>query len=76
MRRKRIIEMSSFGDDPIKDLGFVVFPASAGLDQRDCLFCAFSVGVQCVEHAVQAFDQQRIRHCYVHAHASGTGLAA
>lgn len=30
--------MSSFGDDPIKDLGFVVFPASAGLDQRDCLF--------------------------------------
>lgn len=43
MRRKRIIEMSSFGDDPIKDLGFVVFPASAGLDQRDCLFCAFSL---------------------------------
>lgn len=35
--------MSSFGDDPIKDLGFVVFPASAGLDQRDCLFCAFSL---------------------------------
>ena len=31
MRRKRIIEMSSFGDDPIKDLGFVVFPASAGM---------------------------------------------
>ena len=31
MRRKRIIEMSSFGDDPIKDLGFVVFPAYAGM---------------------------------------------
>lgn len=43
MRRKRIIEMSSFGDDPIKDLGFVVFPASAGLDQRDCLFLCFLV---------------------------------
>lgn len=35
--------MSSFGDDPIKDLGFVVFPASAGLDQRDCLFLCFLV---------------------------------
>ena len=34
--------MSSFGDDPIKDLGFVVFPASAGLDQRDCLFFVLS----------------------------------
>lgn len=33
--------MSSFRDDPIKDLGFVVFPASAGLDQRDCRFHAF-----------------------------------
>lgn len=41
MRRKRIIEMSSFRDDPIKDLGFVVFPASAGLYQRDCRFHAF-----------------------------------
>ena len=41
MRRKRIIEMSSFRDDPIKDLGFVVFPAYAGLDQRDCRFHAF-----------------------------------
>lgn len=39
--------MSSFGDDPIKDLGFVVFPASAGLDQRDCLFCAFSLHLSC-----------------------------
>ena len=43
MRRKRIIEMSSFRDDPMKDLGFVVFPASAGLDQRDCLFLCFLV---------------------------------
>lgn len=33
--------MSSFRDDPIKDLGFVVFPASAGLGQRDCRFHAF-----------------------------------
>lgn len=33
--------MSSFRDDPMKDLGFVVFPASAGLDQRDCRFHAF-----------------------------------
>lgn len=41
--------MSSFGDDPIKDLGFVVFPASAGLDQRDCLFCAFSLHLQLLD---------------------------
>ena len=35
--------MSSFGDDPIKDLGFVVFPhlrvGSTGLP----IFCAFSL---------------------------------
>lgn len=44
--------MSSFGDDPIKDLGFVVFPASAGLDQRDCLFCAFSLHLwQCERYS-------------------------
>lgn len=41
--------MSSFGDDPIKDLGFVVFPASAGLDQRDCLFLCFLVASSAFE---------------------------
>lgn len=35
--------MSSFGDDPIKDLGFVVFPASAGVGSTGLPILCFLV---------------------------------